>query len=273
MTMIEEQKGIAEAENTLEELGIDKLPIVPSEVVSVISSNNFKVVMEAHDFSSEKILGKAKGNENAALIYLNKNISDKGRFNFTAAHEIGHVCMHIMPQKKMFFECGSKELSNPFDDPIEQQANGFASGLLMPKQLICSLTDGDLNWENIYTISSCCVSSLEATFRRMLLLSKEPFSLVIHQNGKFKRFVASDNFGFYVDNSPLSPDQRELLVDVKEQLLYPSDFDEVDASDWVNPRYRGDTLERLYASSILLNDGFSYSLITYDDDCFADQYD
>ena len=229
------------------------------------------MVMEVHDFSSEKILGKAKGNDSTALIYLNKNISNTGRFNFTAAHEIGHVCMHIMPQKKMSFECGSKELSNQFDDPIEQQANGFAAGLLMPKQLISGLTDGDINWQNIHTISYTCISSLEATFRRALLLTKESFALVIHRNGKYIRRVPSDNFGFYIDNWSLSPAQKELLVDVKGQL-YPSDFDEVDASDWVNPQHRGDILESLYVSSILLNEGFSYSLLTYDDDCFSEQY-
>ena len=272
MTMIEEQKGVSEAENTLEDLGIDQLPIVPSEVVNIISSDDFKVVMEVHDFSSKKILGKAEGNDSAALIYLNKNIPGTGRFNFTAAHEIGHVCMHIMPQKKMFFECGSKELSNPFDDPVEQQANGFASGLLMPKQLICGLSDGEINWENINIISCKCASSLEATFRRMLLLTKEPFALVIHHNGKYKRFVASDNFDFYINNSPLSFDQKELLVDVKKQS-YPSDFDEIDASDWVNPQYRGDTLEGLYVSSIMLNEKFFYSLLTYDDECFSEQCD
>ncbi len=272
MIMIEEQKGISEAENTLEDLGIDQLPIVPSEVVNVISSDDFKVVMEVHDFSSEKILGKANGNDSAALIYLNKNIPNKGRFNFTAAHEIGHVCMHIMPQKKMSFECGSKELSNPFNDPIEQQANGFASGLLMPKQLICGLTDGEINWENIHIVSSKCVSSLEATFRRMLLLTKEPFAFVIHHNGKYKRSVRSDNFDFYINNPPLSFYQKELLVDIKDEP-YPSDFDEIDASDWVNPQYRGDALESLYVSSIILNEGFSYSLLTYDDDCFSEQQD
>ena len=93
--MIEEQKGISEAENTLEELGIDRSPIVPSEVVNTISVEDFKVVMEVHEFSSEKILGKAQGNESAALIYVNKNIPDMGRFNFTAAHEIGHVGVSI----------------------------------------------------------------------------------------------------------------------------------------------------------------------------------
>lgn len=133
--MVEEQKGIAEAEQILEELEFDLLPIIPSEVVSAISFDHFNVMLEVHEFPSEKILGKAQGNDSAALIYINKNIPDQRRLNFTAAHEIGHVCMHIMPQKKMLFECGSKELSNPFNDPIERQANGLASlqGCSCPK--------------------------------------------------------------------------------------------------------------------------------------------
>lgn len=268
--MIEEQKGIAEAEQMLEELEFNLLPIIPSEVVSAISSDDFNVVLEVHEFSSEKILGKAQGNDSAALIYINKNIPDQRRFNFTAAHEIGHVCMHIMPQKKMLFECGRKELSNPFDDPIERQANGFASGLLMPKKLISSITNGEINWENIYAISSKCGSSLEATFRRMLLLNNEPFALVIHKNGAFWRFVLSQNFDFFINNSPLSTDQRDLLVNVTEHL-YPAVFDEVDAIDWVNPYSHGVTIERLYVSSILLDKGFSYSLVTYDDDCLINE--
>lgn len=266
--MIEEQKGIAEAEQTLEDLGFDTLPIKPFEVVNAISSEDFKVVMEVQNFQSSKILGKAQGNDSAALIYLNENIDDVGRFNFTAAHEIGHVCMHIMPQKKMQFECGSKELSNPFDDPIERQANGFASGMLMPRFLISKLVNREINWSNLKRISSECSSSLEATFRRMLMLNNEPIALVIHRNGKYQRFVASENFCFFIENSPLSLYQRELYVDIKENP-YPSDFDEVDASDWVNPIYRGDRLNHLYLSSILLDKGFSYSLITYDDDCFS----
>ncbi len=270
--MIEEQKGIAEAENILEDLGFDLLPIKPFEVVDAISSGDFKVVMEKHNFSSEKILGKAQGNENAALIYLNENIPDPGRLNFTAGHEIGHVCMHIMPRKKMLFECGSKELYNPFDDPIERQANGFASGLLMPERLISDLTDGDINWENIGRISLECGSSREAAFRRSLLLTNEPFALIIHENGNFRRFVASDNFDFYIQKSPLSHDQKALLVDI-DMNPYPSDFDELDASDWVNPNFRDSTLESLYVSSILLDRGFSYSLLTYDEDCFSNEYE
>lgn len=268
--MIEEQKGIAEAEDTLEGLGFDQLPIKPFDVVGAISSYDFKVVMETQNFQSEKILGKAQGNESAALIYLNENIADSGRFNFTAAHEIGHVCMHIMPQKKMQFACGAKDLSNPFNDPIERQANGFASGLLMPKYLVSKLVNRDTNWSNIKRVSEACSSSLEATFRRMVLLTRDPLALVIHQHGKFKRFVASESFCFFIERSSLSSAQRGLLVDAKNDE-YPSDFDEVDASDWINPVNRGDKLSSIYVSSIILDNGFTYSLLAYDDDCYEDE--
>lgn len=269
--MIEEQKGTAEAEGLLEDLGFDSLPIVPSEVVESISSDDFKVVMEEKDFKSDKILGKAEGNDRAALIYLNSNIADTGRFNFTAAHEIGHVCMHIMPQKKMSFECGSKELNNPFDDPIEKEANGFASGLLLPKYLISKLTDGEVHWANILETSNSCKSSLEATYRRMGILDKSPSALIIHNNGTFWRFVASSNFDFYIDNAPLSSEQRDLCVDVKNES-YPSDFETVDASDWINPSSKNCTLESIYSSSITLSEGFTYTILTYDDECISEEY-
>ena len=270
--MIEEKKGITEAEDTLEGLGFDQLPIKPIEVVDAINSDDFKVVMETQNFQSEKILGKAQGNDSAALIYLNKNITDLGRFNFTAAHEIGHVCMHIMPQKIMQFECGTKDVFDPFNNPIERQANGFASGLLMPKYLVSKLVNGDINWNNIRIVSEACSSSLEATFRRNLLLTRDPLALVIHQHGKFKRFVASESFCFFIEKSTLSSTQRDLFIDVKHDE-YPSDFDEVDASDWINPVHRGYKLASIYVSSIVLDRGFTYSLLTYDDDCYESEDD
>ena len=270
--MIEEQKGTAEAEQLLEDLGFDDLPIVPSEVAESINCEDFKLVLEEIDFDSDGILGKAHGNGKGALIYVNANIPDQRRLNFTAAHEIGHVCMHIMPQKILSFECGTNELYNPYNDPIEKEANGFASGLLMPRRLIRRHSDGDINWRNISCISEMCDASLEAAYRRMSFLDNSPSALVIHQDGKFKRFVASTNFDFYIDRSSLSDYQLELAVDVKE-LAYPSDFETVDASDWINPRSKSITLDSIYASTVLLNEGFTYTILTYDDDCIAEDED
>lgn len=268
--MIEEQKGAYEAENLLEELGFDSLPINPVDVANSIDHEGFRVVMEYKDFDSDSILGKAEGNSKGALIYINNSIPDAGRLNFTAAHEIGHVCLHIMPQKKLSFECGFKELSNPYDDPIEKEANGFASGLLMPNYMIKQYSNCDVNWHDINQIHELCGSSLEATYRRFTNIDKMPCAMVIHQHGKFKRYVASSDFEFYILNHSLTADQKSSAIDVKEEG-YPSDFDVVVASDWVNTFSNGQTLETIYSSTVLLNEGITYTLLTYDDDCFKNE--
>lgn len=267
--MIEEQRGATEAEEILESLGFDCLPIIPETVANRISDNSFQLVLEPQPFESDRILGKAIGNVRGALIYINNNIPDRGRYNFTAAHELGHVCMHIMTGIHSSFECGSKEFSNPHNDPKEKEANGFAAGLLMPKNLISALTDGELNWSNLQLISSKCATSLEATYRRFNMLDRTPSALLIHRNGNFRRFVPSRNFYFYIENSPLSPEQKNNCVNINCEP-YPSSFEESDPCDWVDPNYRGDTLEIIYSSTISLNDGFTYTLLKYDDDCLAD---
>jgi len=265
--MINVRRGEAEAEEILESLGFDNLPIRPESVANSINDDSFRLILEHKSFSSPNILGAAVGNSSGALVYINKNIIDHGRYNFTTAHEIGHVCMHIMSGVSSSFECGNNEFFNPHSNPLEKEANGFASGLLMPKKLITPLTNGDINWENIHIIAKKCGTSLEATYRRLSMISRTPSALVIHRMGNFLRFVPSDNFYFYIENSPLSFDQKKLCVDVRNEQCYPSDFEESDPGEWVNPEYRGDTLNTIYSSSISLNDGFTYTLLTYDDDC------
>ncbi len=267
--MLEEQRGIQAAEELLEDMGFDVLPIIPNEVAASIDSDTFRVVLEEQSFDSDGILGKAVGNNKSALIYVNANITDKRRLNFTAAHEIGHVCMHIMEQKKLSFECGNKELNSQFNDPIEKEANGFASGLLMPKRLISKNYNGDITWHNIHHLSHLCDASLEAVYRRISNLDNVPTALIIHKNGVFQRFVPSPHFDFFIEHTPLSNDHKELAVDIKYEA-YPENFEIVEAADWVNPRSNDINLETLYASTIVLEAGYSYTILTYDDDCLTE---
>jgi hypothetical protein len=79
-------------------------------------------------------------------IEINENLSDhEGRMNFTAAHEVGHIVLHvpfynekhgkdvsehkIISRKDGGFEGTKKE-------PEEWQADKFAAFLLMPSELI-----------------------------------------------------------------------------------------------------------------------------------------
>lgn len=71
-----------------------------------------------------------------AILY-NPAISSPGRINFTLAHELGHylVHRHLRPDG---FECGERNLLGLDRDTarkvIEQEADLFASHLLMPKE-------------------------------------------------------------------------------------------------------------------------------------------
>lgn len=270
--MNEEQEGIRVAEGLLDAFGMDTLPIIPEVVVQKISCASFKVELMEEDFSKE-VLGKAIGHKSAAIIAVRKSIIPRERYNFTVAHEIGHVCMHIATEKKNEFNCGENEFSSssPHNDPFERQANGFAAGLLMPRTLIRSITDGEMVWGNIATIGKKCGTSLEASFRRLSRLSRMPSAMIIHKNNgaSFSRFISSDNFEHYIKREPLSHDQKVLSVDVKVER-FPNCHETVDASDWVDPVKRGVTLEKIYASTIALENGFLYTLLTYDNDCIED---
>jgi len=266
--VIKVKQGIAEAEQLLEELDFNTLPIIPMDVIKAIDSGHYRVVLEAVKLKSNYILGKSEGNNYGSLIYVNSSL-DEVRYNFTAAHELGHVVMHIMQNKQESFECSSKDFGDYYKAPFEQEANGFASGLLMPKKLIDPLTDGDINWKNISKIKAKCGTSLEASYRRLSALTNEPSALIIHKKDKFHRFVPSASFDFYIEQLPLCEDKKQLCSDGLRDHL-SSEFEEVDPSDWVNPERKGLELEKIYVSSISLANDITYSLLRYDDECLLE---
>lgn len=72
-----------------------------------------------------------------------ENPSMEGRYRFTAAHELGHWCLHrrrILENSSGLFETQSKPSficrTSLAKEPIERQADMFAGYLLMPKELI-----------------------------------------------------------------------------------------------------------------------------------------
>jgi len=101
----------------------------------------------AHRFSGDAITlvkGASLGRFDGALyraptgrsgwgIIYNDAIASKGRINFTLAHEFGHYLLHRIAHPDGI-ECGQQDIVR-WDSAyreIEQQANCFAAGLLMP---------------------------------------------------------------------------------------------------------------------------------------------
>lgn len=72
------------------------------------------------------------GRSGWGIIY-NDAIASKGRINFTLAHEFGHYLLHRLAHPSGI-ECGQQDMVrwDAAYREIEQQANCFAAGLLMP---------------------------------------------------------------------------------------------------------------------------------------------
>lgn len=78
-----------------------------------------------------------KGNNNQVYIMINKTIDNLGRKNFTIAHELGHYFLsHQLHQNLGFCSVNDITEEGHQQNPIEREANYFASSLLMPEEKI-----------------------------------------------------------------------------------------------------------------------------------------
>ena len=243
---------MTKAENSAEELifdlGLD-LPITPSKVCEHLSDSSFTVSYQEQQMRSEKFCGISVGDTNGAEILVNSSISTLGRKNFTGAHEIGHVILHIQTGQQSEFQCTNNDIygSQGKNVDFEREANQFASSLLMPKSLIRKqIHNNDLSWKLIQELSNKCESSLEATARRVVGISTEMCALIIHKNGEMWTPITSASFTTYVNAIPF-PNNLEMTPDIPVEDV-PDYLDECDTIDWItNNRHLPDTI---YYSSI-----------------------
>lgn len=105
----------------------------PAKMLSKIISAE-KIKLREID-GNEKFLGAfIKKMSGKPYIFLNKNIGNVGRKNFTLAHELGHfVLQHHL--HVVSFLCSESEISeeDEANSDQEKEANYFASCFLLPK--------------------------------------------------------------------------------------------------------------------------------------------
>jgi Zn-dependent peptidase ImmA (M78 family) len=95
-----------------------------------------------------------KGNNGQTYIMINGAIDNEGRKHFTIAHELGHYFL-LHQLKQNAFYCSKNEIVEEglWKDPIEQEANYFASCLLMPEEKVRNAFLGMLSRSRKATIN------------------------------------------------------------------------------------------------------------------------
>jgi len=111
-------------------------------------------------------------------------------------HEVGHFLLH--KDTTTLFSDTHLTLSEWFKKGIhEQQANDFATELLMPATLYKKKIDGQkLSINLIEDVSSYFQTSLLATFLRYITLGSYPAMVIYMEKGLIKWKVQSHDFPF-----------------------------------------------------------------------------
>jgi len=142
-----------------------------------------------------------------ALLY-NESLISPGRIRFTQAHELGHFLAHRTLQKE--FHCSQAQVAGYEGKPreIEDEANVFASTLLMPiKQFRASLAGQPIDLEMLSEASKKFGVSLTAACLRWIRSTEESAVLVLSRDGFIDWSISSDKAfdnGVYI-KSRVSP--------------------------------------------------------------------
>ncbi len=242
-------KVATEAESLLEDLGFTDAPINLDDFCKAISSDSCPIYIEEIPMTSEGFHGVSIGDTNGATIIVNSRIPNRHRKRFTVAHELGHVCLHIIKaNNKSSFKCMNNDIHSGENSnkTYEKEADEFASALLMPSSVISPLiSSNDLSWSLVKEVNSLCDVSLEAAARRTVALSRDSCCLVIHKDGEMWYPLKSNSFSTFIPNQafPISLDYHS----GEAGESFPNRIEECDLSDW---EFSDNVSGKLYYSSI-----------------------
>lgn len=217
------------AEQLVQDFGLT-IPIDFKNLIDLLSSTSLRIQYYEQKLDAENICGMSIVENNIAAIIVNSNISSIERRLFTAAHELGHLILHIQTGKKLEATCSNVDILDSSQNIMEMEANQFAASLLMPRRIIeQKIRYNDLTWDLIRNISQYFATSIEATARRAITLSKDMCALIIHEKNIMLPPIKSNHFPCYIQNSAFP---KYLQTINHEENTFPNKLEECNLSDW-----------------------------------------
>ena len=175
----------AEAEHTalmvIKDCGFTSFPICPFEI-----AKRDHITVEPKVSSKPGVSGFLMCSGNTFGIKYAAHIQNEGFIRFTVAHELGHYFLPGHPERIFPNAHGLHESRSGFisRDPLERQADCFASALLMPEQLFCkSLDRAGSGFKAIKKLARECKTSITATAIRYSMFTAEAVAVIV-SNGR-----------------------------------------------------------------------------------------
>lgn len=166
-------------EATIKRLQITALPITPQEIAE---NHGISVVAKSMDDAGCSGMLVRYGNE-FAIAYATHH-ENEGFENFSIAHELGH---YFLPghMDAVIGDAGSHVSRAGFSsvDKYETEADRFAAGFLMPRQLFFpELSRAGTGLDAIISLAALCKTSLHATAIRYAQCTRDPVAIIVSEN-------------------------------------------------------------------------------------------
>ena len=189
-TMSHYKAGEKHAERVLEENDLSSLPVCPFEL-----ARKHDIAVETKQVSEPGVTGFLMRVGNSFGIYHASHIRNEGFVRFTVAHELGHYFIPGHPEA--IFPNGdgthTSRAGTPGDDRYEQEADGFASGLLMPRALFVSeMRKLDPGFKAIDALAKRCHTSILSTAIRYAQFAEDPVAVIVSTGATIDYCFMSD---------------------------------------------------------------------------------
>lgn len=168
-----------------------------------------------------------------------------GRVRFTIGHELGHYFIEEHREILMRGIAHYSEESFTAKNPIEKEADQFASALLIPRKAVeaAMKAHGFLTLDGIFNLAIRCQSSARAAALRYIALASEPCVVIVSKDGKVLYSRSSEDAevrgfgGLGQKTVPAGSPTSMAAVTVGKTIGA-----ETSTTAWFSPRYRSSDL-------------------------------
>lgn len=238
------------AEKLLDELKINTLPIDPFEI-----AKKYDIVVKAMPSEEGGISGAIiRVNNNFGILYAT-HIENENFQRFSISHELGHYFLPGHPE--IVFSTDKMHHSRAglySSEQHEREADEFASGLLMPKNLFDrQLEMVEIGLDGIIKLSEICGTSITATAIRYIQRTPDPVAIVVSVKQEVDYCLMSDELKEYPGLSwlkkgsciPNSTKTYEFNKDPENIEFAKRDDDYVDLSTWFDGNFEVELHEQV----------------------------
>ena len=205
---IDEARCRRAARAVLGECGLSQLPVRPEGIC------RRKGIHYSHDAElPEGIWGALMRKDGEFVILVSVNCPTAEHRRFSAAHELGHY--HLPGHLEALLGSGVHHSgpSHSSTDPLEQEANAFASELLMPEPLVRSiLSHTDIGLPSVRALAEGCETSFTAAAIRYSQLTPDPVAIVLSHKGTVEFSHVSRPLWEYPGVAGRNPKRGDRLV-------------------------------------------------------------